>query len=32
MAINWLTNVDEALERAKKLNNPLILDFTAAPM
>jgi hypothetical protein len=30
--ITWLENVDEALARAKKLNNALLLDFTAAPM
>ena len=32
MEINWLEDVDDALARAKKLNNPLLLDFTAAPM
>ena len=32
MEINWLENADEALARAKKLRNPLLLDFTAAPM
>ena len=32
MVINWLEDVDEALVRAKKLKNPLLLDFTAAPM
>jgi hypothetical protein len=32
MEIQWLEDVDDALERAKKLNNPLLLDFTAAPM
>ena len=32
MELTWLENVDEALARAKKLNNPLLLDFTAAPM
>ena len=32
MEIQWLDNVDQALERAKAENKPLILDFTAAPM
>ena len=32
MEIQWLEDVDAALERAKKLKNPLLLDFTAAPM
>jgi hypothetical protein len=32
MEITWMENVDEALARAKKLNNALLLDFTAAPM
>jgi hypothetical protein len=32
MEITWLEDVDEALARAKKLKNPLLLDFTAAPM
>src|SRR5450755_3872806 len=27
MEITWLENVDEALARAKKLNNALLLDF-----
>ena len=30
--IQWLDNVDQALERAKRENKPLLLDFTAAPM
>ena len=32
MEINWLENIDEALTRARTLKNPLLLDFTAAPM
>ncbi len=32
MEIQWLEDVDAPLERAKKLKNPLLLDFTAAPM
>ncbi len=32
MPIQWLDNVDQALERAKAENKPLLLDFTAAPM
>lgn len=32
MQIQWLDNVDQALDRAKKENKPLLLDFTAAPM
>jgi hypothetical protein len=32
MEIQWLEDVDDALARAKQLKNPLLLDFTAAPM
>ncbi len=32
MEITWLENVDDALARREKLNNALLLDFTAAPM
>lgn len=30
--ISWLTDVDEALARAKAGNKPVLLDFSAAPM
>jgi hypothetical protein len=30
--ITWLTNVDEALAKARAGNKPLLLDFSAAPM
>ena len=32
MEIQWMEDADAALERAKKLGNPLLIDFTAAPM
>ena len=32
MDIQWTDNVDAALDRAKRENKPLLLDFTAAPM
>lgn len=32
MAVNWLKDADEALERAKNEGKPLLLDFSAAPM
>lgn len=32
MAIEWIRNADEALQRSKKSSKPLLLDFSAAPM
>ncbi len=32
MRIQWMEDVDAALERAKSEKKPLLLDFTAAPM
>jgi uncharacterized protein YyaL (SSP411 family) len=32
MAIAWRNDVDRALEEAAKLNRPVLLDFSAAPM
>lgn len=32
MAIDWKTNVDDALAEAKRSGTPLLLDFTAAPL
>lgn len=29
--IDWKTDVDEALERARETRHPLLLDFNAAP-
>jgi uncharacterized protein YyaL (SSP411 family) len=31
MAVNWIKNADEALEKAKQQNKPLLIDFSAAP-
>jgi len=31
-AINWLSNVDEAISKALSANKPVLLDFSAAPM
>ena len=31
MKVNWLTDADEALARAKEQNRPLLIDFSAAP-
>lgn len=30
--ISWLQNVDEALARARSSGQPVLLDFSAAPM
>jgi hypothetical protein len=30
--ITWTHDVDRALEEARKLKKPLLLDFSAAPM
>jgi len=31
MAVNWIKDADEALEKAKEENKPLLIDFSAAP-
>lgn len=31
MSINWIKDADEALEKAKEQNRPLLIDFSAAP-
>jgi hypothetical protein len=31
MAVNWKNNVDEALAQAKTQNEPVLIDFSAAP-
>ena len=31
MAIQWRTNVDEALQETKANKKPVLLDFSAAP-
>jgi len=31
MSVNWLTDADEALDKAKDENKPLLIDFSAAP-
>ncbi len=31
MAIEWMTDVDAALTKAKASGRPLLIDFTAAP-
>jgi hypothetical protein len=28
----WMSDLDEARERARRENKPLLLDFSAAPM
>jgi hypothetical protein len=30
--IEWMTDVGAALERGKRENKPVLLDFSAAPM
>jgi uncharacterized protein YyaL (SSP411 family) len=30
--IEWRTDVDSALEEANRMNRPVLLDFTAAPL
>ncbi len=32
MAIEWMTDVDAALAKARESGRPLLIDFTAAPM
>ncbi len=31
MAVQWLKDVDAALQQAKQQNRPVLLDFSAAP-
>lgn len=31
MSVNWIKDADEALEKAKTENKPLLIDFSAAP-
>jgi uncharacterized protein YyaL (SSP411 family) len=31
MSVNWITDADEALEKAKNESKPLLVDFSAAP-
>ena len=31
MSVNWIRDADEALEKAKAENKPLLIDFSAAP-
>ena len=31
MAVNWSKDVDAALNEAKQKNQPILLDFSAAP-
>jgi uncharacterized protein YyaL (SSP411 family) len=31
MAVNWITDADEALNQAKSESKPLLIDFSAAP-
>jgi len=31
MLVNWIRDVDAALEQAKTENKPLLIDFSAAP-
>ena len=31
MAVNWMKDVDAALNLAKQKNRPILLDFSAAP-
>ena len=31
MAVNWNKDVDQALVAAKEKNQPILLDFSAAP-
>jgi len=31
MSVNWIKDADEALEKAKAENKPLLVDFSAAP-
>jgi hypothetical protein len=31
MLVNWIKDVDAALDEAKAQNKPLLIDFSAAP-
>jgi len=31
MSVNWIKDADEALNQAKQINKPLLIDFSAAP-
>ena len=31
MSVNWIKDADEALQKAKEQNKPLLVDFSAAP-
>ena len=31
MAVNWITDADDALGRAKEQDRPVLIDFSAAP-
>ncbi len=31
MLVNWIRDVDAALDQAKAQNKPLLIDFSAAP-
>ena len=31
MLVNWIKDVDAAMEAAKSENKPLLIDFSAAP-
>jgi uncharacterized protein YyaL (SSP411 family) len=31
MSVNWIKDADEALDRARTENKPLLIDFSAAP-
>ncbi len=31
MAVNWSKDIDQALAAAKRDNQPILLDFSAAP-
>jgi uncharacterized protein YyaL (SSP411 family) len=31
MAVDWITDADEALGKAKEQDKPVLIDFSAAP-
>ena len=31
MSVNWIKDADEAMNKAKEQNKPLLIDFSAAP-
>ena len=31
MSVNWIKDADEAVDKAKQENRPLLIDFSAAP-